>query len=110
MKSNGHGAPHPLSARRARFANVDAAVEIRELIFRTAAVDGPVDGLVDLDQVLSTMTASIFNGLLGCGSLNLDVEIGEDLTAIGLHAEIGFQIGRKVTSMSPFKELKAMGF
>jgi hypothetical protein len=81
------------SPRGAGFADVDAAIEVCKLKFGAAAVDCGVDGLVDLDKVFAAVAAPIFDGLLRRGSLNLDVEITENLSAIGLKAEVGFQIG-----------------
>src|SRR5882724_8216589 len=78
------------SPRGAGFADVDAAIEVCKLQFGAAAVDCGVDGLVDLDKVFATTAAPILDGLLRRGSLNLDVEITENLSAIGLKAEIGF--------------------
>src|SRR6516225_2444384 len=83
------------SAGGAGFANVDAAIEIGELKFGAAAVNRAVDGLVDLHAIFAGVAPAIFDGLLYRRGQHLNVEIGEDLPAIGLKAEVGFQIGRK---------------
>src|SRR5438105_9589569 len=41
------------------------------------------------------MPAVIFNDLLRLRALHLNVEIGENLAAIRLQAEVGLQVGRK---------------
>ena len=40
----------------AGFANIDLALEVGELDFRAAAIDGAVDGLIDLDAVLAAFS------------------------------------------------------
>src|SRR5207244_12296872 len=74
---------------------VETAIEVCTLHFGAAAVDCGVHGLVDLDEVFAAVAAPVLDDLLRCGSLNLDVEITENLPAIGLKAEVGFQIGGK---------------
>lgn len=83
------------SPRGVGFADVDAAIEVCKLQFGAAAVDCGVDGLIDLDKVFAAAAAPILDDLLRRGSLNLDVEITENLSAIRLKAEVGFQIGGK---------------
>src|SRR5215469_16606782 len=61
------------SASGAGFADVDAAVEIRELVFGAAAIDGSVDRLVDLDLIFAAVLPAILDGLLRRGSLNLNI-------------------------------------
>src|SRR2546430_9286352 len=79
--------------RGSGFADGDAAIEVCKLQFGAAAVDCGVDGLVDLDEVFATVAAPILDDLLRRGGLNLHIEITENLSAIGLKAEGGFQIG-----------------
>src|SRR4029077_13597550 len=69
--------------------------EVCKLQFGAAAVDCGVDGLIDLDKVFAAVAAPILDDLLRRRSLNLDVEIAENLSAIRLKAEVGFQIGGK---------------
>jgi len=83
------------SPRGTGFADVDAAIEVCKLHFGAAAVDCGVDGLVDLDKVFAAVASPILDDLLRRGSLKLDVEITENLSAIGLKADVGFQIGGK---------------
>lgn len=79
-----------VSVGSASLANIDAPIEIRELHFRAAATYGSVDGLVDLDAILAAILPAILDGLLWHRSLNLDIEITENFSAIGFEAEIGF--------------------
>src|SRR2546430_16756985 len=81
--------------RGSGFADGDAAIEVCKLQFGAAAVDCGVDGLVDLDEVFAAVASPVLDDLLRRGSRNLDVEITENLSAIGLKAEVGFQIGGK---------------
>src|SRR6266513_5249616 len=83
------------SPRGTGFADVDAAIEVCKLQFGAAAVDCGVHGLVDLDEVFAAVAAPILDDLLRRGNLNVHVEITENLPAIGLKAEVGFQIGGK---------------
>src|SRR2546421_2122234 len=86
------------SPRGTGFADVDAAIEVCKLQFGAAAVDCGVDGLVDLDKVFAAVASPILDDLLRRGSLKLDVEITENLSAIGLKADVGFQIGGETKS------------
>jgi len=45
----------------AGFTDVDAAVEVGELHFRAATVDGATHGFVDLHFVLAAVTAAVFD-------------------------------------------------
>src|SRR5262249_30720386 len=74
-------------------ADVDAAMEVGELQFGAAAVDGSVNRLVDLDAIFAAMPAAILDGLLRVGGLELNIEIAKDVSAIGLQAEVCFQVG-----------------
>jgi len=76
----------------AGFADVDLALEVGELDFGAAAVDGAVDGFVDLDAVLAAFAAAIFDGGLIGSSAELHVEIAEDIAAVGADADIGFEV------------------
>src|SRR5229473_6271044 len=77
------------------FADVDLALEVGELDFGAAAVDGAVDGFVDLDAVLAAFAAAIFDGGLIGSSAELDVEIAENIAAVGADADIGFEVRGK---------------
>src|SRR5258708_2570231 len=77
------------------FADVDLALEVGELDFGAAAVDGAVDGFVDLDAVLAAFAAAIFDGGLIGSSAELHVEIAEDVAAVGADADVGFEVGGK---------------
>ena len=69
------------------------ALEVGELDFGAAAVDGAVNGFVDLDAVLATFAAAIFDDGGGRGGAELDVEIAEDVAAVGANADVGFEVG-----------------
>ncbi len=77
------------------FADVDLALEVGELDFGAAAVDGAVDGFVDLDAVLATLAAVVFDNGRGGSGAELDVEIAEDVAAVGANADVGFEVGGK---------------
>src|SRR5437870_10343691 len=80
------------SARGPGLPDVDAAVEIRELILRAPAVDRSADGFVDSNAVFAALLASVFDDLLYRCGLHLNVKVGEDLPAVGLQREVGLQI------------------
>src|SRR5580658_1305684 len=52
-------------SRAARFADINLALKIRELIFGAAAVDGSVHRLINLHAVLAALAATVFHFLLG---------------------------------------------
>src|SRR5260370_1735966 len=74
------------------FADVNLALEVGELDFGAAAVDGAVDGFVDLDAVLAPLAAAVFDGGLIGSSAQLHGEIAEDVAAVGADADIGFEV------------------
>src|ERR1700686_4059940 len=85
----------PLKPRLTLFglADVDLALEVGELDFGAAAVDGAVDGFVDLDAVLAALAAAVFDDGRGGRGAELDVEIAEDVAAVGTNADVGFEVG-----------------
>src|SRR6266700_3102391 len=80
---------------RPRLPQIDAPVEVLELDFLTAPIDGSTDGFVNLDPVLATFTAIILHRLLRSVGLEVDVKVAEDLTVVRTQADIGFQVRRK---------------
>src|SRR5207302_5144876 len=71
--------------------DVDVAIEILELNFLAAAVDGAAHIFVDLYPVLPAFSAIVFHGLLRSGGLHLDFEIAIDIAIVGAQADIGLQ-------------------
>src|ERR1700688_1528330 len=87
----------PLKPRLTLFglADVDLALEVGELDFWAAAVNGAVDGFVDLDAVLAAFAAAVFDDGGRGGGAELDLEIAEDVAAVGTNADVGFEVGGK---------------
>src|ERR1700722_2929517 len=77
----------------AGFTDVDAAVEVGELHFRAATVDGAAHGFVDLHFVLAAMTAAVFDDGLRCLRRHVHIEIAEDVAVVGAEADVGFEVG-----------------
>src|SRR5947207_5865292 len=98
------------SPRGTGFADVDAAIEVCKLQVGAAAGDCGVDGLVDLDKVFAAVASTILDDLLRRRSLNLHVEITENLSAIGLKVEVGFQIGGKCNVNVAVQRAEGHGF
>ena len=108
--SRSHLRPDRLLLLYSCFADVDVAVEIFELNVLASAVDGSTDGLINSNAVLSALSSVVFHGLMRSRGLKLHIKVTEDLAVVRAHADGGFQSGGKVTSISPLRELNAMGF
>src|SRR3954454_9169988 len=85
----------PLLRLHSRFANIDIAVEIPELDFRTAAVNGSTHRLIDLYAIMAALSATVFGDLLGSARSERHVEVADDLAAVRDDYQIGFEVRRK---------------